>query len=278
MRVVSHFNWGADKKSLIRLYNALVRSKIDYGCQIYSSACKTSLTKLDVIHNMGLRICSGAFRTSPVESIYVDTDQIPLDLRREELGLRYINRLKNSSSNPTKYVLGDSNPQKFTTSNASKPFQVRIDEEVEDQSLKRQNIMKVEYPDIPTWMTNEPKVCPKIVNKKSESEEVVRSQFLAHDEIHDNSIKLFTDGSKTPNGVGIAIVHKDESHIAKLSNNSSIFTAELTAILKSLELVNKVDGRNFTIYSDSFSALTAIGMKWPIQTYIKKNGKIDEAQ
>ena len=34
---------------------------------------------------MGLRICSGAFRTSPIETLYVDTHQLPLDLRREEL-------------------------------------------------------------------------------------------------------------------------------------------------------------------------------------------------
>ena len=70
LKVVSGFDWGADKKSLLRLYNALCRSKLDYGCQIYSSACKTKLKELDVIHNMGLRICSGAFRTSPIESIY----------------------------------------------------------------------------------------------------------------------------------------------------------------------------------------------------------------
>ena len=90
LKVVSGFSWGADKKSLLKLYNSLCRSKLDYGCQIYSSACKSKLKELDVVHNMGLRICSGAFRTSPIESIYVDTNELPLDLRREELGLRYM--------------------------------------------------------------------------------------------------------------------------------------------------------------------------------------------
>ena len=275
LKVVSSHNWGADKKSLLRLYNALVRSKIDYGCQIYSSACKTTLNKLDVIHNMGLRICSGAFRTSPVESIYVDTDQIPLDLRREELSLRYINRLKNNSSNPTKYVLADCDHQKFNTSKCSKPLQIRINEEVEDQSLKNQHIMKVEYPIIPPWMTNEAQVCPKIVNKRSTPEEVIRAQFLAHDEEHHNTKKIYTDGSKTQDGVGIAIVHNEDSRIAKLSDNASIFTAELTAILKSLEYVNKIEGKRFTIYSDSYSALTAIKqfnpshpLIWKIQEWL----------
>ena len=52
LKVVSGFDWGADKKSLLRLYNALCRSKLDYGCQIYSSACKTKLKGLDAVHNM----------------------------------------------------------------------------------------------------------------------------------------------------------------------------------------------------------------------------------
>lgn len=71
LKVVSGFSWGADKKSLLRLYDSLCRSKLDYGCQFYSSACKTKLNELDIVHNMGLRICSGAFKTSPIESIYI---------------------------------------------------------------------------------------------------------------------------------------------------------------------------------------------------------------
>ena len=269
LKVVSSFNWGADKKSLLRLFNALCRAKLDYGCQIYSSACKSELKKLDVINNMGLRICSGAFRTSPVESIYVDTEQLPLNLRREELGLRYINRLKNSS-NPTKYVLAESNLNKFNSHNASKPLQVRIHEEVKNDALKGQKIMKIEYPVIPAWMIKEPSICPKLINKKSLPEAEIKAQFLAHDEIHKDTIKIFTDGSKTEDGVGIAVVNNNESRVARLSNNASIFTAELTAILKSLEYVDKTKGRNFTIYSDCFSALLTIRQYNPSHPIVQK--------
>ena len=69
LKVVSHFDWGADRTTLLRLYTSLCLSKLDYACQIYGSACKTALEKLDVVHNMGLRICTGAYRTSPVASI-----------------------------------------------------------------------------------------------------------------------------------------------------------------------------------------------------------------
>ncbi|GFT71070.1 putative RNA-directed DNA polymerase from transposon BS [Trichonephila clavipes] len=45
-------------------------SRIDYGCIAYGSACNSTLQKLDPVHHMALRICSGAFRTSPVQSLY----------------------------------------------------------------------------------------------------------------------------------------------------------------------------------------------------------------
>ena len=71
-KVVSGFNWGADRTCLLRIYQALCLSKIDYGYQVYGSAFQTTLQKLDIVHNTALRICTGAYKTSPVESLYVD--------------------------------------------------------------------------------------------------------------------------------------------------------------------------------------------------------------
>ena len=64
LRVVSSMDWGADRKVLLRLYRSLVRSKLDYGCVVYGSARQSYLRNLDSIHNQGLRLALGAFRTS----------------------------------------------------------------------------------------------------------------------------------------------------------------------------------------------------------------------
>ena len=45
MMMVSGLCWGADTQSMLNIYKALIRSIIDYGCIVYSSACKTSLMK-----------------------------------------------------------------------------------------------------------------------------------------------------------------------------------------------------------------------------------------
>ena len=53
LKVLSHTSWGADRTTLLKLYLSLVHSKLDYGCIIL----------LDPIHNQGLRLALGAFRT-----------------------------------------------------------------------------------------------------------------------------------------------------------------------------------------------------------------------
>ena len=82
IKVLAHTDWGASTKTLLKLYRSLVRSKLDYGCVVYRNACDTDLKTLDVIHNQGLRLCLGAFKSSPVESLYVEAHELP----REKTG------------------------------------------------------------------------------------------------------------------------------------------------------------------------------------------------
>ncbi|GFQ93136.1 uncharacterized protein TNCT_484971 [Trichonephila clavata] len=82
LKILANTRWGANRTSLLRLYRALIRSKLDYGSVVYSSACKSLLKILDPVHHEGLRLCLGAFRTSPVESLYAEAYKPPLDLRR----------------------------------------------------------------------------------------------------------------------------------------------------------------------------------------------------
>ena len=56
---------------------------------------------LDPIHNQVLRLALGAFRTSPVASLYVEADGPSLYSQREKLSLQYAIRL---AANPSKIV------------------------------------------------------------------------------------------------------------------------------------------------------------------------------
>ena len=94
LKVVARSEWGADGKLLLRLYRSLIRSKLDYGSIVYGSACKSYLKILDSIHNEGLRLVLGAFRTSPINRLYVEANEPSLYTRRQKLALQYIFKLK----------------------------------------------------------------------------------------------------------------------------------------------------------------------------------------
>ena len=74
--MVAHSKWGANTIiTLFHLYRSLVRSKLDYGCIIYGSAKSSYIKALNAIHHQRLRLCLGAFRTSPVDSLYVEANE-----------------------------------------------------------------------------------------------------------------------------------------------------------------------------------------------------------
>lgn len=58
--------WGACRVSLKIIYCTLIRSSLDYGSIIYEFASETTLKKVEAIQNLALRICCGAFQTSPI--------------------------------------------------------------------------------------------------------------------------------------------------------------------------------------------------------------------
>ena len=91
---------GAIGVVLLRLYHALVHSKLDYGCIVYGSANKSVLRTLDAVHNEGFRICLGAFRTSPMQSLYVKAGETSLSLRPLRFAMNYVLKLHSVPENP----------------------------------------------------------------------------------------------------------------------------------------------------------------------------------
>ncbi|GBL94584.1 hypothetical protein AVEN_235662-1 [Araneus ventricosus] len=78
--MLSGTSYGAETSALLKVYKALIRSKLDYGCVVYGSASKSVLKALDTVHHQGLRLSLGAFRTSPIQSIYVLCKEPSLEL------------------------------------------------------------------------------------------------------------------------------------------------------------------------------------------------------
>jgi len=100
MRFITNYEWGADQKSCMMIYRALIRSKMDYGCQVYGSAAPTTLNALSSITTEAIRIATGAFKSTPSDSLLVLANEMPLDLRWEYLNLKYYYKMKSILDNP----------------------------------------------------------------------------------------------------------------------------------------------------------------------------------
>ena len=55
LKMLSHLRWGADRKSLLRIYRNIIRPKLDYGSQIYASAAERVLESLNSIPNAAIK-------------------------------------------------------------------------------------------------------------------------------------------------------------------------------------------------------------------------------
>ena len=85
---------------------ALIRSVLDYGSVAYGSAARSHIKKLEAIQAWALRVCSGAFKTSPVIALQIEIGEMLLELRRMQMIANYWAYLQGcKDSNPTQGVL-----------------------------------------------------------------------------------------------------------------------------------------------------------------------------
>ena len=121
---------------------------------------KLYLQMLDPIHNQGLRLVLGAFRTSPVASLYVEADEPSLYSRREKLSLQYTIRLAANPSNPAHELTFPPNNVDLYEQEpkAIKSFGIRISPLLESANIKPQNIEKHFTPNIPAWCMKPPEI------------------------------------------------------------------------------------------------------------------------
>lgn len=85
------------------------RSVLDYGCVVFGCAAQSQLKKLDVIQAQALRLCCGAFKTTPVSALQVEMGEFPLELRMKQLMVNYWAGLHgHNNSHHTKEMLQDS--------------------------------------------------------------------------------------------------------------------------------------------------------------------------
>ena len=263
LRVVSHQRWGADRNTRIKLYKALIGSRLDYGSILFSSACETHLKKLDIVQTTALRVCLGAFCTSPNVSLQVEANEPPLKIRNLNMALNYAISVKANPNNPASEALF-SDYSTIVRDNCIPPCGHRLRQAFMMSEIDLDNIR-------PTTQLLMPRPMIEGINlnadlavhpKESTPPTVFYNLFL---EIRENKYSefthIYTDGSKKDEVVAAAVIllSEENNQAFRLPNGSSVYTAEAFAIQKALQFIsNDPIQSNAVIFTDSLSCLQAI--------------------
>ena len=209
------------------------------------------MKQLDPIHHQGLRITLGAFRTSPAQSLYIEAHEPSLTTRRLKLSLNYVLKLKSIPENPTySCVFEPENTILFEASESKvPPLGIRIIPHLEKSKL---NLNLV---DIIPWKLSIPVVRFDLTSFKKDTTnlEIYKQLYLQLISEYPLSEKKITNGSKTEDGVAVAAVSTkriNKPFTCRLPDDSSIYTAELRAILLALKHVYYSKGKLFLMLSD----------------------------
>lgn len=196
-------------------YRALIRSKLDYVCIVYNSACQTTLKTLDVVANDAIRIATGALKTTPVATLNVLVNEMPLSLRRSKLSLQYYFKILSFINNPTHPQITDlSNCRIFSQTNLPTSFAVGVYQTMNELEILRRGI-KAAFSyitnniTIPTHTIKPPDVNTEltIYNKQTTPAMTHKQEFQrVKNELYKDYEAIYTDGSKTVAGVRAAAV------------------------------------------------------------------------
>ncbi|GBN31753.1 hypothetical protein AVEN_96372-1 [Araneus ventricosus] len=200
LKVLSRTSWCADRTSLLRIYQVVILSSTDYGCMVYGSARPTVLRRLDTIHHFALRISSGAFCTSPVESLYVICHQRPLHLRRQKISALYFFRAQSVPRHPISQLTLPAFLHRLYAARPSHilPFCERAKMLLHDSDLNDVTIQSPDFFCFPPWdIPHFSYLNPFSGFDKSSTAPVIFQQLFHHHRYQYSSfIPIFTDGSK----------------------------------------------------------------------------------
>ena len=231
----------------------------------YAGGNTTALNSLEAIQNSFIRIAIGAMKTSPTSAIEVEANIPPLYIRRMELSLRYVIKIKQNPQHAAYTAIATlphihHNYVGPAERRTGLTIASRVHVYSQDLQFNMPNITPFPNLDVVPW-----KLHPRCVhflftfNKKDVTSQEAQQNFFSFQQEHIDYQFIYADGSKGNQGTGNAIVVDGLANLTgRLPDDTSIFIAELHAILIALKFIHHHNLRKACICSDSKSALESI--------------------
>ncbi|KAI5727530.1 hypothetical protein M8J77_003369 [Diaphorina citri] len=230
---------------------------------IYGSAKNNVLSKLNPSHHTGIRIVTGAIRSSPIPSLYVESGIPPLSIRRNKLLMNYVLKIAASPLNPIHKVIFNNDLTGVQFGKKPIPLSVRFKYNDSFLNSVLQNKIVPYNLCLPPWSQELPTIDISLSKHKKTETSPVAYRVHFNETIqskYPNYTPCFTDGSKSPQSTSCALSINGNVSSYSLNLHNSIFTAELLAIYLCLTKLNE-EGTypKILLVSDSLSALSAMG-------------------
>lgn len=264
LKLLSRKTSGANPATLVKVGNAIVRSRMEYGATIYGNAAKSNLGKLQVLQNSYIRIAMGYVRSTPIHVMLAEAGQIPTSLRIEALTKRELIRstyfrtplLRFISDTLSREIPNGSYLTEMADKHADILYQLHPSDKDVAQEARMSYFSNFDLEDYVQHTLG------KETRKKENTNEAVwRQNFheVANGKYKDHK-QIFTDASKTPGGTALAVYDSSEeaTYTESINDNYSIMNAELRAICIAVEHVKQKQYEKAVIYTDSKAACQSL--------------------
>ncbi|KAK2703306.1 hypothetical protein QYM36_018221, partial [Artemia franciscana] len=89
MRAVAGQKWGASRDGHRKLFTSIIYGKIEYCLPVYYSASKKLISKIESIVHHGLRLITGALKSTPIAALFNEVNIPSLEERFLKLSSNY---------------------------------------------------------------------------------------------------------------------------------------------------------------------------------------------
>ena len=266
LKYIQSLPFGVHRKTLIHVFQAIIRSNLTYGQECFHSAPGTYLKQLERTETKLLKNILGLPMFANNTATYTEANIQPLHIQRQQACALFLARIRQTDN-----AACDTHAQEQINEQIFKTKQEYADLTSLHaftthtlQNIHLDTIAKIPQHPTPPWFLEHPNIqfnnisTPKADPHrcKAEVQELLRTQYQ-------NFLHIYTDGSKDDSGHVACAYHIPAltvTHMAKLGTHYSIMTAELTAI--SLALQHLLDFPHLVqaavILTDSKSSLQAL--------------------
>ena len=272
MRLLTSLTWGCNKQTLMLYYRCSIRSVIEYGCEAFDSASSTCKGRLDRLQHAALRTACGSMTCTGLAALQVECGDPPLDLRRKMLIANFATKTKIIPNHPAREIfepVGKQQTRKWKQffhrycfrrkQKVSKaPMAKRVS--VLNEMVAKLKPKELATPAMPPWKYNPPHFDEGLVGLTKEDPTLLPRALELLDTYRDHT-RMYTDASKIGSRVAVGgFVPRSSCRFSlRVTDDVSIFTAELTAIKKGMEWMARPDGpAKLALFTDSYSSVLAL--------------------